>query len=78
MDLDRIPLWRDDRVEVRDLWSFYSQYLYLPRLRDASVLLAAITDGVGLITWRQDGCRSSFIDPYVSRAIGWAGGAAST
>ena len=55
MDLDRIPLWRGDRVEVRDLWSFYSQYLYLPRLRDANVLLGAITDGVGLITWRQDG-----------------------
>lgn len=55
MDLDRVPLWRDDRVEVRDLWSFYSQYLYLPRLRDASVLVDAIADGVALMTWRQDG-----------------------
>lgn len=55
MDLDRVPLWRDDRVDVRGLWGFYTQYLYLPRLRDASVLLGAITDGVGLITWRQDG-----------------------
>jgi len=55
MDLDGIPLWRGDRVDVRDLWGFYSQYLYLPRLRDASVLVDAIADGVGLVTWRQDG-----------------------
>jgi Phytanoyl-CoA dioxygenase (PhyH) len=25
------------------------------------------------ITWRQDGWRSSFIEPYLGRAIGWAG-----
>ena len=55
MDLDRVPLWRDDRVSVRDLWSYYTQYLYLPRLRDVSVLLNAIADGTGLITWEEDG-----------------------
>jgi hypothetical protein len=55
MDLDRIPLWREDRIEVRDLWGFYTQYLYLSRLRDVSVLLGAIADGAGLLTWRQDG-----------------------
>jgi len=55
MDLDRVPLWRDDRVAVRDLWSYYTQYLYLPRLRDVSVLLDAVADGTGLITWEEDG-----------------------
>ncbi len=40
---------------MRDLWSFYSQYLYLPRLRDVGVLLEAIADGVGSLAWRQDG-----------------------
>lgn len=54
MDLDRIPLWRGDHVPVRQLWSDYAQYLYLPRLRDASVLADAIRDGVALLTWESD------------------------
>ena len=27
LDLDRIPLWRDPHLPVRDLWSYYAQYL---------------------------------------------------
>jgi len=55
MDLDKIPLWRGEHVSVRQLWSDYAQYLYLPRLRDVGVLKGAIEDGVGLITWEDDG-----------------------
>ena len=62
MNLDGIPLWRDDHVAVRDLWSFYAQYLYLPRLRDASVLCGAIADGVRQLTWEQDGF--AYADSY--------------
>jgi hypothetical protein len=54
IDLDRVPLWRGDYVEVRQLWSDFAQYLYLPRLRDERVLLTAIEDGVSLITWETD------------------------
>jgi hypothetical protein len=54
MDLDRIPLWRGDHVAVRQLWSDYAQYLYLPRLRDASILADAVRDGVALLTWESD------------------------
>ena len=39
MDLDRVPLWRGDHVGLKQLWNDYSQYLYLPRLRDSSVLV---------------------------------------
>lgn len=72
MDLDKIPLWRGDDVAVREVWSFYTQYLYLPRLRDVNVLLAAVADGVGLITWRQDGfayfdARDEAQERYVGR-----------
>jgi hypothetical protein len=75
MDLDRIPLWRDERIDVRSLWGFYSQYLYLPRLRDASVLLAAIADGVRLITWRQDGfAYADDVDRDSGRFIGLRAG----
>ena len=75
MDLDRIPLWREDRVDVRSLWGFYSQYLYLPRLRDASVLVGAITDGVALITWRQDGfAYADDVDEGSGRFVGLRAG----
>ena len=54
MDLDRVPLWRGDHVNLRQLWSDYSQYLYLPRLRDPAVLLGAVRDGVASLTWHSD------------------------
>jgi predicted AAA+ superfamily ATPase len=54
MDLDRVPLWRGEFVGLKQLWSDYSQYLYLPRLRDSSVLLGAVRSGVGLLTWNPD------------------------
>jgi hypothetical protein len=62
MNLDGIPLWRDDHIAVRDLWDYYAQYLYLPRLRDASVLCAAVADGVRQLTWEQDGF--AYADSY--------------
>ena len=54
MDLDGIPLWPGDHVVVKELWSYYAQYLYLPRLRDRTVLLRAIEQGVGSLSWEQD------------------------
>ena len=49
-------------MAVRDLWGYYAQYLYLPRLRDASVLCGAIADGVRQLTWEQDGF--AYADSY--------------
>jgi hypothetical protein len=54
MDLDRVPLWRGDHVGVKQLWNDYTQYLYLPRLRDSAVLLDAIRSGAALLTWNPD------------------------
>jgi hypothetical protein len=54
MDLDRVPLWRDQHVGLSQLWTDYSQYLYLPRLRDSRVLVEAIRSGVALLTWNPD------------------------
>jgi len=40
MELDRIPLWRDDRdVAIKQLAEHFARYLYLPRLKNSSVLL---------------------------------------
>lgn len=54
MELDRVPLWRGEHVSVKQLVEDFARYTYLPRLRDPSVLLSAISQGVGLLTWEQD------------------------
>jgi len=54
MELDRIPLWRGDHVSVKQLADDFAKYLYLPRLKGTDVLLAAIDQGVGQLTWEQD------------------------
>ena len=62
MELDKIPLWRGEHVPVKQLVEDFARYLYLPRLRDSAVLLRAISDGVSLLTWAQDGF--GFADSY--------------
>jgi len=53
-EMDQVPLWRGNHVGVRQLVDDFTKYLYLPRVKDAQVILDAIEDGVGLITWSQD------------------------
>ena len=52
--LDRIPLWRGNHVSIKQLAEDFGRYLYLPRLRDTTVLVDAIKEGVGLLTWMND------------------------
>lgn len=52
-DLDRIPLWQD-HVEVRQLAEHYARYTYLQRIEDPSVIVEAVREGVGLLTWETD------------------------
>ena len=75
MDLDRVPLWRGDHVTLRQLWSDYCQYLYLPRLRDSSVLLDAVRSGIALLTWTTDTfAYASAYDEQTSRYVGLTAG----
>jgi hypothetical protein len=75
MDLDRVPLWRGDHVGLKQLWSDYSQYLYLPRLRNSSVLLDAIRSGIALLTWSSDTfAYASAFDEATRRYAGLVGG----
>ena len=75
MELDRIPLWRGDQVPVRQLVEDFARYPYLPRLRDPQVLLDAIADGVGLLTWAHDGFGyAEDYDEAASRYRGLRGG----
>ena len=76
MELDRVPLWREDRdVSARQLIEDFARYIYLPRLRDATVLVGAIRDGLGLISWEQDSfAYADSYDPAVGRYRGLRAG----
>ncbi|HOD52348.1 MAG TPA: Swt1 family HEPN domain-containing protein [Candidatus Hydrogenedentes bacterium] len=54
LELDRVPLWRGAHVEIRQLIDDFAQYTYLPKLKNPDVLLAAVQDGVQLLTWQED------------------------
>ena len=75
MALDRVPLWRGDHVEIRQLVEDFARYPYLPRLQGPTVLLRAAADGVGLLTWANGtfGYTDSF-DEQTRRYRGLRGG----
>ncbi|MCG2740517.1 MAG: DUF499 domain-containing protein [Syntrophaceae bacterium] len=75
MELDRVPLWRGDHVAIKQLVEDFARYLYLPRLKDSSVLIRSIQDGLVLLTWVQDafGFADSF-DESAGRYRGLRGG----
>lgn len=54
MELDRVPLWRGDHVAIQQLVEDFARYPYLPRLKNSSVLLGAIREGLSLLTWMRD------------------------
>lgn len=54
MELDRVPLWRGNHVEVKQVVEDFTRYLYLPRLRTPAVLISAIQSGMVLMTWVKD------------------------
>jgi hypothetical protein len=53
-ELDRVPLWRGNHVAIKQLSEDFARYVYLPRLTDSAVLLSAIQDGLGLLTWEKE------------------------
>ncbi|TWB75524.1 putative AAA+ superfamily ATPase [Nitrospirillum amazonense] len=71
MELDRIPLWRGDHVSIRQLAEDFARYIYLPRLKDSSVLAAAIQDGLGLLLWDRESF--AYADSYDEAAKRYRG-----
>jgi hypothetical protein len=53
-EIDQVPLWRGNHVAVKQLVDDFAKYLYLPRVKNAQVILDAIQDGVSRLTWSQD------------------------
>ncbi len=73
--LDRIPLWRGNHVSLKQLVEDFARYLYLPRLTDTAVLLNAVKEGVGLLTWVNDSfAYADSFDEATNRYRGLRGG----
>jgi hypothetical protein len=62
MELERVPLWRGEHVPIKQLVEDFGRYLYLPRLKEPAVLVQAVRDGLGLLTWSQESF--AFADGY--------------
>jgi predicted AAA+ superfamily ATPase len=54
MELDKIPLWRGNHVEIKQLAEDFACYPYLARLTGPSVLADAINSGLIILTWEQE------------------------
>lgn len=54
MEFDRVPLRRGDHVAIKQLVEAFARYFYLPRLQKPAVLVEAVRNGLGLVTWEQD------------------------
>lgn len=47
--------WKTGQISVGELWSYYCRYPYLTRLKNRSVLEAAIVSVLNEFTWQQEG-----------------------
>lgn len=54
MELDTVPLWNGNHVEIRQLVEYFAKYPYLQRLQSPMVLLSAIENGISLISWESE------------------------
>lgn len=53
-ELDRIPLWQGNHVNIKVLAEYFAKYIYLPRLKSTGVLLEAIKEGVEMLSWQTE------------------------
>ena len=75
MAMDRYNLWQGgDRVGLRQLWEYFARYPYLPRLRDQNVLLGAVQNGIGQITWQENFAYAAGWDENRQRYLGLRAG----
>jgi len=71
LEINQIPLWRGNHVGVKQLVDDFAKYIYLPRVKNAQVILDAIQDGVARLTWKQD--TFAYADSYDKAASRYRG-----
>ena len=65
-EMDKIPLWRENHVEIKQLAEDFARYPYLPRLKGSEVLVEAVKDGLGLLLWNHESF--AYADSYDDEA----------
>jgi hypothetical protein len=74
-EMEEVPLWRGNHVGVKQLVDDFMKYLYLPRVKNAHVILDAIQDGASRLTWANDSfAYADFYDAAADRYRGLEGG----
>ncbi|MBU6186806.1 MAG: DUF499 domain-containing protein, partial [Cyanobacteria bacterium REEB444] len=64
-------LWRDtNHIDLKRLWEYLTQYLYLPRLKNQSVLLEAVRDGVTSTVWADNFAYAEGFDDVKGKYLG--------
>jgi predicted AAA+ superfamily ATPase len=64
-------LWKNkDHIDLKSLWEYLTQYLYLPRLKDQAVLLKCVEDGVISTIWSEYFAYADGFDEKEQRYIG--------
>lgn len=74
MELDRW-MWRDEEhIQIKKVWEYLASYLYLPRLKDVTVLLDAIRNGLNSDEYFGIAAGITDAGQYLSLALAGRGG----
>ena len=73
--LDNGPprIWESGEVGVRQLWTYFTSYVYMPRLANAAIFTGAIADGAAT-AWRDTFAYAAGKDETTGRYLGLAAG----
>ncbi|MEN9271286.1 MAG: hypothetical protein Q6L49_11065, partial [Thermostichales cyanobacterium HHBFW_bins_127] len=72
-------LWRDsNHIDLKRLWEYLSQYLYLPRLKNQEVLLEAVRAGVASTVWADNFAYADGFDEAKGKYLGLQAGTGIT
>lgn len=55
LDGQLASMWESGHVSAGKVWDAFARYLYLPRLRDESVLFASVGGGAATVSWQTEG-----------------------
>ncbi|XFA72046.1 Swt1 family HEPN domain-containing protein [Thermosynechococcaceae cyanobacterium Okahandja] len=68
-------LWRDrNHIDLKQLWEYLTQYLYLPRLKNADVLLQAVRESVARTDWADSFAYAEGFDENTGQYLGLQAG----
>ncbi len=64
-------VWKNaNHIDLKTLWKYLTNYLYLPRLKDERVLQDAIADGVGNLLWNENFAYATGYDETKQKYLG--------